>query len=105
LAKVESGKVEFNPEPVSLTKLITEVRQILQSLSATKRLKIDLEVSPAVEQLMIDPAKLKQVLYNYLSNAIKFTREEGRIAVRARPEDANYFRLEVEDTGMGIPRT
>jgi len=59
-------------------------------------------VSPAVEQLVIDPAKLKQVLYNYLSNAIKFTQEEGHIAVRAQPEGANYFRLEVEDTGIGI---
>jgi signal transduction histidine kinase/DNA-binding response OmpR family regulator len=102
LAKVESGKMEFNPEPVNLTKLITEIRQILQTLSASKRLQVDLEVSPAVEQLVIDPAKLKQVLYNYLSNAIKFTQEEGRIAVRAQPEGASYFRLEVEDTGIGI---
>jgi signal transduction histidine kinase/CheY-like chemotaxis protein len=102
LAKVESGKMEFNPEPVNLTKLIAEVRQILQSLSSAKRLKVDFEVSPAVEQLIIDPAKLKQILYNYLSNAIKFTPEEGRIAVRALPEDADYFRLEVQDTGIGI---
>jgi signal transduction histidine kinase/CheY-like chemotaxis protein len=102
LAKVESGKMEFSPEPVNLTKLITEVRQILQTLSASKRLKAEFEVSPEVEQLVIDPAKLKQVLYNYLSNAIKFTPENGRIVVRALPEGANDFRLEVQDTGVGI---
>jgi signal transduction histidine kinase/DNA-binding response OmpR family regulator len=102
LAKVEAGKMEFNPEAVNLTRVIVEVRQILQTLSATKRLQVDLEVSPEVEQLMIDPAKLKQVLYNYLSNAIKFSRKEGRIAVRALPEGANHFRLEIEDTGVGI---
>ena len=52
--------------------------------------------------MIIDPAKLKQVLYNYLSNAIKFTPEGGRITIRALPEDSANFRLEVEDTGIGI---
>jgi two-component system, sensor histidine kinase and response regulator len=103
LSKIEAGKMEFNPEPVNLTKIIGEVRQVLQSLSASKRLAVEVEVSPEVEQLVIDPAKLKQVLYNYLSNAIKFTPEEGRIAVRAIEEDADHFRLEIEDTGIGIP--
>jgi PAS domain S-box-containing protein len=102
LAKVESGKMEFNPEPVNLGKLVAEVRQILQALAASKRLAIEVEVSPNAEQVTIDPAKLKQVLYNYLSNAIKFTPDEGRITVRALSEEPDYFRLEVEDTGIGI---
>src|SRR6185503_12111058 len=71
LAKVEAGKMEFIPEPVSSTKLIAEVRTILQTLSASKRLTVETEVSRDVEHLVIDSAKLKQVLYNYLSNAIK----------------------------------
>ena len=102
LAKVEAGKMEFSPEPVSLTKIIGEVRQVLQALSASKRLAVEVEVSPAVERLIIDPAKLKQILYNYLSNAIKFTPAEGRIKVHALAEGADNFRLEVEDTGIGI---
>jgi two-component system sensor histidine kinase/response regulator len=103
LSKVEAGKMEFNPEPVNLKRIINEVRQVLHALSASKRLTVEVEVSPVVEQLVIDPAKLKQVLYNYLSNAIKFTPEEGRITVRAMQEDSDSFRLEVEDTGIGIP--
>jgi signal transduction histidine kinase len=102
LSKVEAGKMEFNPEPVNLKKIINEVRQVLQSLTASKRLLVEVEVSPAVEQLIIDPAKLKQVLYNYLSNAIKFTPEQGRISVRALAEGADSFRLAVEDSGIGI---
>jgi len=102
LSKVEAGKMEFSPEPVNLRRIINEVRQVLHALSASKRLTVEVEVSPVVEQLVIDPAKLKQVLYNYLSNAIKFTPEEGRIAVRAMQEDSDSFRLEVEDTGIGI---
>ncbi|HEY2920285.1 MAG TPA: ATP-binding protein, partial [Candidatus Binatia bacterium] len=103
LSKVEAGKMEFSPEPVNLKKIISEVRQVLHALSASRRLTVEIEVSAVVEQLVIDPAKLKQVLYNYLSNAIKFTPEEGRIMVRAIQEDSENFRLEVEDTGIGIP--
>lgn len=103
LSKVESGKLEFDPEPVNLTKLITEVRNILQPLVAGKHLTVAIEVADAVAQVVIDPAKLKQILYNYLSNAIKFTSEDGRIMVRASvAENPAYFRLEVEDTGIGI---
>jgi len=102
LAKIEAGKLEFNPEPIRLSKLITEVRNILQPLAASKHLTIVIEVAESVEKVVLDAAKLKQVLYNYLSNAIKFTPEEGRIILRARDEDAEHFRLEVEDSGIGI---
>jgi signal transduction histidine kinase len=50
----------------------------------------------------IDPGKFKQVLYNYLSNAIKFTPENGTVMVRVKPQGNDCFRLEVEDTGIGI---
>src|SRR5207245_11723103 len=73
LAKVESGKMEFRPEAVDLGKLITEVRDILRTLTAEKRIKLAWEVDPALDAIVADPAKLKQVLYNYLSNALKFT--------------------------------
>ena len=102
LSKVESGKMEFRPEPVELGRLIGEVRDILRSIAGNKHIAITSEVVPALGQVMIDPAKLKQVLYNYLSNALKFTPDEGRVTVRVKPEGADFFRLEVEDTGIGI---
>ncbi len=102
LAKVESGKMEFRPEPVNLTQLVGEVRDILRTLTAEKRIKLEAVVDPALNDIVADPAKLKQVLYNYLSNAIKFTPEEGRVSIRALLEGKESFRLEVEDTGIGI---
>lgn len=102
LAKVESGKVELRPEPIDLARLVGEIRDILRTLAAKKRIKVETDIDPGPGEVVVDPARLKQVLYNYLSNALKFTPEEGRVMLRARPEGADAFRLEVEDTGIGI---
>lgn len=102
LSRVDAGKMDLNPESVDLKNLIAEVCNILQPLAAGKRLTVDYSVDDAVERVVIDSAKLKQVLYNYLSNAIKFTGNGGRVTVRAQPEGQHHFRVEVEDTGIGI---
>ncbi|HEY3886422.1 MAG TPA: ATP-binding protein, partial [Vicinamibacterales bacterium] len=102
LAKIESGKMEFRPEAVDLTKLVGEVRDILRGLAASKRLRVETTIEPDVATVIVDPARVKQILYNYLSNAIKFTPEDGSIHVRITAEDATLFRIDVEDTGIGI---
>src|SRR4029077_8449474 len=73
LAKVESGKMDIRPEPIDLKKVVAETRDILRTLAAQKRIQVRLEVDPALTDVVADPAKLKQILYNYLSNALKFT--------------------------------
>jgi signal transduction histidine kinase len=103
LSKVESGKVEFRPEPGKLSKIVGEVKDIVRALAFKKQISIKVEIDSAVEDLIIDPARLKQVLYNYISNALKFTDEHGRITVRAAPIQDDQFCIEVEDTGIGIP--
>jgi protein-histidine pros-kinase len=102
LSKIESGKMEFRPEPVSVSKIATEVRDILRSLAGSKRIPVTLELSDALADVVADPAKLKQVLYNYLSNALKFTPDGGRVVLRIQPEGPDTFRVEVEDSGIGI---
>jgi signal transduction histidine kinase/DNA-binding response OmpR family regulator len=102
LSKVEAGKMEVRPERVEIARVVWEITDILRSLGAKKRIVIEPELEAGLKAVVVDPAKLKQVLYNYLSNAIKFTPEGGRVVVRAKGEDADHFRLEVEDTGIGI---
>ncbi len=102
LAKVESGKMEFNPEPLLLPDVIAEVKDILRSLSAEKRIRFDLQIHPELKEVVLDPSKFKQVLYNYLSNAIKFSPDGGRVQIRISSEGDREFRLEVEDAGIGI---
>lgn len=102
LAKVESGKFEFFPEPLDLSRLVGEAGDILHSGLERKRIDFRIEIEPQVNDLVLDPARLKQVLYNYLSNAIKFTPTGGRITVRARAAGSRHFRFEVEDNGVGV---
>jgi PAS domain S-box-containing protein len=102
LAKVEAGKLEFRPEPVDLARLLAEVTAILRTTVASKRLHLELEVSPHVDGVVLDPGRLKQIAYNYLSNAFKFTPAGGSVRVRVTPEGADAWRFEVEDTGIGI---
>ncbi len=102
LSKVEAGKTEFRPEWCALGNLIREVRDVIRPLAEKKHLTLALELEPDLEAFL-DAARFKQVLYNYLSNAVKFTNHEGRITVRLTPQDPASFRLEVEDTGIGIP--
>src|SRR5262249_32660945 len=102
LAKVEAGKMEFRCTTIDLGKLVSEVRDIVRGLAASKHVRIDVQVDPAAASAVIDPARVKQILYNYLSNAIKFTPEHGTITIRVLSEGPELFRLEVEDTGIGI---
>jgi protein-histidine pros-kinase len=100
LSKIEAGKMEFRAESVDLAVLAQEVRDILRELAATRRVRLDTQVSSIIA--VLDPSRVKQVLYNYLSNAIKFTPEGGRVVVRALTQGPDLVRIEVEDTGIGI---
>jgi PAS domain S-box-containing protein len=102
LSKVESGKFVFYPEPVDLGPLVSDVFEVLDDLAMRKQQRLVVDIDPALTDLVLDPARFKQVLYNYLSNAIKFTPEQGLVTLRARAAGPQAFRLEVEDTGIGI---
>ena len=103
LAKVEPGKMEIRPEEVDLAQLTNHVRDILGGLAAERHLRLEIDVEEEVRRVVVDAARVKQILYNYLSNAIKFSRDGGRILVRVSSESPSLFRIDVEDTGVGIP--
>ncbi len=102
LSKVEAGKLDFHPEDASLEQVIGESVAMLRTVAAQKSLTVSEDVDPSVDRIFIDRGRLKQVLYNYLSNAIKFTPDRGRITVRVRQAGNRHFRIDVTDTGVGI---
>src|SRR5437764_4685376 len=92
----------FSPEEIDLEQLVGEMRDILRPLNKSKQIHFSTMIDTTLNGVIIDLAKLKQVLYNYLSNAIKFTPEEGQVTIRLQAEGEDAFRLEVEDSGIGI---
>ena len=103
LAKVEAGQLDFRPEAVEPGQMIAEVIAILRTHAASKHIGVTTEIDPAVGVVQLDPSRFKQVVYNYLSNALKFTHDGGRIVARVAVEDEAHFRFEVQDSGVGIP--
>jgi PAS domain S-box-containing protein len=101
LAKVESGVLAIVPEEVEPARVIDEVRDVVRDMASRRNIRLDVEVAADLGSVVVDPAKLKQILYNYVSNAIKFTLEGGSVTIRAMLV-GEVFKVEVQDTGIGI---
>jgi signal transduction histidine kinase len=102
LATVDAGKMLFAPVRVDPDRLTRQVRDVLRPMAAAKHQQVRIDIDPTLGPVVADVGRLKQVLYNYLSNAIKFTPERGRITIGLQPVDEAMFRLSVEDTGIGV---
>lgn len=101
-SKIESGKLELERRPIRLTTLIGEACRLFGPHAEAKGLRLTTSVSSALpEQVMGDPARLRQVLLNLLSNAIKFT-ERGEVCVEGMLSEQGELMLAVRDTGPGI---
>src|SRR4051794_774007 len=100
LAKVEAGRTDFVPEPVDLRRLTGEVKDILRGLASEKRVALSMTVDDALGEVVTDPRILKQILYNYVSNALKFTPEGGSVQVNVDCGTSHSFTLRVQDTGI-----
>ena len=101
LAKVEAGKLEFEPAPVDLAVLVEDVTRLVGASAAARSLRVETDVADDARNARLDASRFEQVLFNYLSNAVKFSLEGGRVQVRVRAEGA-FVRLSVQDGGVGI---
>ncbi len=105
LSQVEAGKAVLNISEFSLTKLTHQTLRILQEKAFLQKieLEMDCQVKPQSDRFRADQRRVKQILYNLLGNAIKFTPEGGRVILRVWRESHLAF-FQVEDTGIGIAR-
>ena len=104
LARVEAGGLALSPEPVSLPQAVGESLEIVRPLADQRGISLFASVElAAAADVMADPGRLKQVLLNLLSNAVKYNREEGAVTVDAKGTGNGMLRVEVIDTGPGIP--
>jgi signal transduction histidine kinase/CheY-like chemotaxis protein len=126
LSKVEAGKLTLAPEPLPVVMILEDILTIARFLAHKKDQTVEAEVEPRLPVLRADPVRLKQILFNLLNNAVKFTPEGGRITLTARQVDrwssgsvesfgpihqsANppmaaegpFLEIKVQDTGVGI---
>lgn len=102
LAKIEANKMDFYPEKIDLNKILQTMHTTFDHLILKKNIHFAIQVDPRLGEITIDADKLLQVFNNYLSNALKFTPPNGQVTVRIRPDINHQFRLEVQDTGVGI---
>ena len=101
-SKLEDGSLELDPEPFDPRKLVTDTAALLADQAERKGIELDVQVDPALPPyLMGDTGRLRQILLNLMSNAVKFT-AKGSVAVRVLATD-DGARFSVSDTGIGIP--
>ncbi len=104
LSKLESGRLVLKVRPFSLTSLSRQSLDAFRAEAMAQGLEIslDLKIPPDQDIFIADPRRIRQILSNLISNAIKFTPGEGKVTLRVR-RDQNGALFHVEDTGIGIP--
>jgi PAS domain S-box-containing protein len=103
LSRIEAGRVLVSPEPVSLADVLPDVETTLAPMAARAEIELVVEpLPPGIPQIIADRTRLKQILMNFGSNAIKYGRKHGRATVAVTQSGA-FVRVTVSDDGMGIP--
>lgn len=102
LTRLESGHMSFHPEAVDLPHLVDELCEFMRVMAAQRGISIQACVDPACGRPKLDPVKLRQVLFNYLSNALKASTAGGAVLVTLAPAAGGWLRIEVTDRGCGI---
>ncbi|MBR0656980.1 ATP-binding protein [Plastoroseomonas arctica] len=103
LSKIEAGRMELALRPVRLLHLLEGCVALLRTEAARKSIALRMDFDPALPAaVMVDPTRLRQMILNLMSNAVKFTPAGGVVTLAVRPLPEGELRFEVRDTGPGI---
>ncbi len=104
LARIESNKMDLETIPLELDAITHQTQALFQHQLDEKQLTMDVRIAPEVPTTVSgDPTRLRQILLNLISNAIKFT-HKGRITLSVYADEPGWITLQVADTGLGIPQ-
>ncbi|HAP1729435.1 aerobic respiration two-component sensor histidine kinase ArcB [Escherichia coli] len=102
--KMERHKVQLDNQPVDFTSFLADLENLSALQAQQKGLRFNLEPTlPLPHQVITDGTRLRQILWNLISNAVKFT-QQGQVTVRVRYDEGDMLHFEVEDSGIGIPQ-
>jgi signal transduction histidine kinase/DNA-binding response OmpR family regulator len=109
LSKVEAGRMELQPEPVSVPSLLEGVCMVMKGVADRDGIAFETSLPPELPQIWADPVKVKQILYNLLSNAVKFSPPGSKVRIAVQELDASSsplgeptLEVSVRDEGIGI---
>ncbi len=106
MAKIEAGRMSVAIVPASVGDVLEGLETIMRPQAMARKLQLDVSVEASLPSVETDPGKLQQILYNFLSNAIKFSPEGGTIRIEAQTwggAHAGSVRISVTDQGPGVP--
>ncbi|EJM9604718.1 TPA: aerobic respiration two-component sensor histidine kinase ArcB [Escherichia albertii] len=102
--KMERRKVQLDNQPVDFTSFLADLENLSALQAQQKGLRFILEPTlPLPHQVITDGTRLRQILWNLISNAVKFT-QQGQVTVRVRYDEGEMLHFDVEDSGIGIPQ-
>ncbi|HGT7230334.1 TPA: aerobic respiration two-component sensor histidine kinase ArcB [Escherichia coli] len=102
--KMERRKVQLDNQPVDFTSFLADLENLSALQAQQKGLRFNLEPTlPLPHQVITDGTRLRQILWNLISNAVKFT-QQGQVTVRVRYDEGDMLHFEVKDSGIGIPQ-
>jgi PAS domain S-box-containing protein len=105
LSQSETGEITLNTRTFHVMPFMDEVKEQMQPMADSKKVYLAFHIQPELEVIEADPVRLRQIMLNLISNAIKFNHEGGEVNVRmGTSPDEEWIECEVIDTGIGIPR-
>jgi len=102
LSKIEAGKMTLELEPVDLSTLLASSLAIVREKALHHDIALELRLAPDLGAVTVDARKFKQMVYNLLANAVKFTPDGGRVLLSAQRLSSGVLEFAVSDTGIGI---
>lgn len=102
IAKIESGKIELSTTRFSVSEIMETLIKTLKPIADKNQVKLILKLSPQINTVSLDKSKFRQIMFNLMSNALKFNRPGGTITLETEPAPNNHFVIHVHDTGIGM---
>ncbi|MEO6260849.1 MAG: PAS domain S-box protein, partial [Thermoanaerobaculia bacterium] len=102
VGKVQAGKMKLSLGPFRLLDVMEEVFAGVRPLAENKHIVMMMTIAPELGTVVLDQQRFRQILFNLLSNALKFTDDGGRVGIVAAADGADRFRLSIRDSGIGI---
>ncbi|HMB65314.1 MAG TPA: ATP-binding protein, partial [Patescibacteria group bacterium] len=103
VSRIELGKLAVDPKPLDFSEIAQSVLKELKPSIEKKKLQVDTNFGRNIPKIQADPKLVRIVFQNLLSNAVKYTPEKGKVGLKLK-KLKNYLKIEVSDTGYGIPK-